>query len=377
MSNGIIILRNSDFVDDTIMKKKAESALKNNFLIFVLGWDRTKKHQFKSTIQLINGKVNLYLFQRLAKFGSGFGNFFNIIFFNFWIFYQLYKLRNKYDNILSMDLDTVFPSYLISVIFKKKIIFDIIDNYSFSHQLPSFLAKVTDYIENFFISSVDHVIVCNESRKNLISFEDQLKTTVIHNTPDISSNKFLKSKVCLSKSNRIKIVYVGTLHSGRLILEIASEAFNNTDFELHIAGFGPFQDELKNIANSSKNIFFYGRLSNEKSISLQKECDILFATYDPRILINKHSAPLKLYEAMLLSKPIIVCKGTTSDLIVQKYNMGSVINYNKFEFWESAKKMISNPKSLKKIGLNSRKAYDNEYNWNIMEHKFLKLFIKN
>ena len=120
MNKGLIIIRNSDFVDDTIMKKKAESALKNNLSIFVLGWDRTKNLKTKSAVQLLSGKVNLHLYQRLAKFGSGFGNSFNIILFNIWLLYKLFKMRKKFDYILSMDLDTIIPSYLISVLFKKK-----------------------------------------------------------------------------------------------------------------------------------------------------------------------------------------------------------------------------------------------------------------
>ena len=240
--------------------------------------------------------------------------------------------------------------------------------------MPSFLIGLTNYIENLFISAVDNVIVCNEERKKLISSKNHFKTIVVHNTPDLLTNKILKKKVSLSKTNKMKIVYVGTLHFGRLILEIVSEALNNIDFELHIAGFGPYENEIKSISNSSENIFFYGRLSNEKSISLQKECDILFATYDPSISINKYSAPLKLYEAMLLSKPIVVCRGTTSDLIVNRYSMGSVINYNKFEFWKSIKEISSNRNSLKKMGLNSHKAYVNEFNWSIMEKKFINLF---
>ena len=48
----------------------------------------------------------------------------------------------------------------------------------------------------------------------------------------------------------------------------------------------------------------------ESALELYAKCDLMFALYDPAIPNHRYSAPNKVYEAMLLGKPIIVAEGT-------------------------------------------------------------------
>ena len=95
----------------------------------------------------------------------------------------------------------------------------------------------------------------------------------------------------------------------------------------------------------------------EQVLSLEADCDILFATYNPIIKNHKYSAPNKVYEAMALGKPIIVCKNTGIDELVIKNNTGYAIDYNAEEFVEILNKYKKDRKLLKKISDNAKKMY--------------------
>ena len=103
-------------------------------------------------------------------------------------------------------------------------------------------------------------------------------------------------------------------------------------------------------------------------LRLEKECDILFATYNPKIENHKFSAPNKLYEAMALGKPIIVCKNTGIDKLVDKNKLGIVINYDSNEFLKAIKLLEKN-----KDYESSKLLYNNKYSWNVMKEKLKKL----
>ena len=108
-------------------------------------------------------------------------------------------------------------------------------------------------------------------------------------------------------------------------------------------------------------------LEYDKVLRLESECDVLFATYNPEIANHKYSAPNKLYEAMALGKPIIVCKNTGVDNIVNKYDLGVTIDYNNVEFIKCLDQLQN--KNYKK----SVELYNSTYSWDKMKDKILKI----
>jgi len=98
----------------------------------------------------------------------------------------------------------------------------------------------------------------------------------------------------------------------------------------------------------------------------------LFATYDPNIPNHKYSAPNKIYEAMSLGKPIIVCKNTGIDKLIIENKLGYAIDYSSKEF----KKTLKNIKSqdLKDISKNAKKLYNEKYNWKKMEEVLIDIY---
>ena len=102
---------------------------------------------------------------------------------------------------------------------------------------------------------------------------------------------------------------------------------------------------------------------------MESECDILFATYNPKVANHRYSAPNKLYEAMALGKPIIVCKNTGVDTFVNKNKLGFSIEYNVIEFFNVLSNINKN-EYKKSVDL-----YYGKYNWEKMKTRLLNIII--
>lgn len=84
--------------------------------------------------------------------------------------------------------------------------------------------------------------------------------------------------------------------------------------------------------------------------------------------------PYKFYESLASRKPMIVCRGTGIDKIVEAYNLGITIPYNADEFYRALHKLLKDPVRCKEMGQNGKKLYEEKYRWEIMEKKLLQAY---
>lgn len=363
----VIMLRSTSIKNDSRVIKEAKVLCESKYDVEILGWDRDDfLESNKESIENVNGTINIKVFKKTAQYAAGMKNILKLISFNVWLMRSLKNRKNEISIIHSCDLDTAIPAIIISKIYKKKLVYDIFDYYIDSHYVPNKLKKLVEKIEISIINKADLTIICTEQRKKQIKKSNPKKCIVIYNTPEIFKN-IDKSEVIKSNSKRVKIVYVGILQENRLLEEIGREITKYKNVELHIGGFGKLEDYFLELSKKCENVFFYGKMRYKDVLALEKDCDILFATYNPIIENHKYSAPNKLYEAMALSKPIIVCKHTGIDKIVNEEGMGLSISYNSEQFIESIKELEKNEKLRKKMGDNAFKAYNDKYSWKQMK----------
>lgn len=310
------------------------------------------------------------------KFRAGYGesivNVFGLCLFQFWLLYKLIRDNKKYKYIHACDFDCGFVAMIVCSIFNKKLVYDMYDYYSDSRPMGPFVTKLINGLENAVINSSYASIICGEWRTEQIAGSKPKQLFVIHNTPEISGVQH--KNMLKSKADKIKIVYAGILQDHRLILEILEEIKEHNEYELHIAGFGKYEREILAAYQEGENVFFYGSLPYSDVLSLESECDILFATYDPDIKNHKYSAPNKVYEAMALGKPIIVCKDTGIDKMVTENKIGCAVEYNAKAFFEGIKQLVSNSENLEEIKFNAQKLYKEQYNWKTMEQRLMEIY---
>ena len=229
----------------------------------------------------------------------------------------------------AFDFDTGFAAMLCSKLLGKKLIYHILDYYVEGHILPGRLLKnVIERFEVCVINASDATVICTEKRRVQIDKASPKKIYVIHNTPN-SVQVINESFKLQSKNSKVKIAYVGILAGLRLLKETVEVIAQMDNVEMHIGGFGEYEKWMKEAADKYDNIFFYGKLQYTDTLSLEKQCDIMTAIYDPSFRNHKYAAPNKFYESIMLGKPIIMARDTGYDDVIEPSDIGILTEYSK------------------------------------------------
>lgn len=309
--------------------------------------------------------------------GKGLINIFQLLFFQIRAFFWFFGNREKYDLIHAFDLDVGLPALLISKITKKKYVYHIADFYTDSHSnLPDKIKSLVKKLEFKVINNAIATIICTEERIKQIEGSKPKNLTVIHNTP-IFTEKILDNTLNDLETDKSKeeiiFTYVGTLSKSRFIESAIEVIKDYPQIVLNIAGVGKLTNHVESMSKRYSNIKYYGMVDYNEAFKIYSKTDFMFAIYDPEIPNNRFSAPNKVYEAMMLGKPIVVAKNTGIDTIIIDNNMGFVIDFSKEAFKELLDKIMNKSTDWKVTGANAKLAYD-KYSWVTMKKRLVELY---
>jgi glycosyltransferase involved in cell wall biosynthesis len=316
------------------------------------------------------------------------------IFFNpRFIFYliRIYFLE-KPDFVHAHDLPMVPLALILKFLFKKKVIFDMHENYpqalrAFNKKgLANFIFKnayFAEKLEKFCLSKVDKVIVVVEENKNrLIEIGvSENNISVISNTVDLETFYNNKDLIKINAfEGRSIIFYSGTVSPERglktavLSMEYLRESIPNS--LLLIIGDGKAVEELNELI-IEKHL--------EENVKLQSWCghDIL-PSYIARAnlciipqpnndFINT-TIPHKLFEYMIMEKPVLVSDAVPLKRIVEETKSGLVFKSESPE--DFAKRVIKMYESKINFGQNGKNAVEQKYNWKIDAQILIELYKK-
>lgn len=338
-----------------------------------------EKRGVKKKEYTVDGRISIDNYEIILKStpGKGMINIFQLIAFQVRIFIWLFQNKKKYDVIHAFDLDVGLPAYLIAKSINKKYVYHIADFYVDSRStLPSRLKSFIRRIEYLVINNAISTIVCTEERIKQIEGSNPKNLIVIHNAPIVSKELINQLKgedeICFKKQN-IVFTYVGGLGKSRFIESALEVIKDYPQIILNIAGMGTLTDYVSEISNRFDNINYYGMLDYTEAIKLYSKTDFMFALYDPKVPNHKFSAPNKVYEAMMLGKPIIIASDTGIDKIVTENNMGFVIEYSEDAFRNLVSKIASDSINWEELGDNARAAYK-KYSWPTMKKRLIELY---
>ena len=283
----------------------------------------------------------------------------------------LTKHRNDFDIIHAFDFDTGFVAKAVAKKYKKQFVYHILDFYADSHTSGGrTIRNMVKKCERSVINYADATILCTEKRKEQIDGSTPKKLVVIHNTPHmIVDNNLIKENL----SGVIKIVYVGIFGDGRMIPELLQVVKENPRFELHIGGFGGLEGLIRDYAETSNNIFYYGKMAYKDVIELESNCDVMTAIYDPKVKNHQYAAPNKFYESLMLGKPIIMVKNTGWDDVIEANRIGCLIEYDK----QGPEKGLQEIEALVKdreLKERSQHLYSDKYSWDLMKERIVSLY---
>lgn len=369
----IAILHDTELLLDSRAKKEMESLSKYGYGVIFCGWNKDIDASNDSMVEEVNGKYipveNICIKVQHQKGLRE--NWTKLIRYETRLFWWLIKNRKKYMYIHACNLDTALMAVFIGKLMRKRVVYDIYDDYADCHVGGNTVYKIVKMVDRFVIKHCDAVIICSEKRKQQLAAMPE-KLEIIHNAPDINDVN-LK---CFSvpKSNKLKIAYVGNLTENRLIKELVQVCSEINDVELYIGGAGALEDYIREYDAQYSNISFLGKLKYNEVLSLESQSDVIPALYDPAYKNHAYAAPNKFYEAMAFGKPTIMAHNTGMDEYVEKENTGLTIEFSKDDLKKAILQIRDHIDEWRENENRIKAIFQEKYSWGIMEKRLFKIY---
>lgn len=369
MSPIRVVFFRSNPIDPDPRVEKAAYALSKAYVVHVVGWDRTGSLKSKQEKPFFT----LELFSKTSPFGTGIKNLFQLLRWQAFLTWWVFRFGRSYRVIHACDFDTVLPALIGKLFFGCKVVYDIFDFYAdHIRNTPNWLKRVIRWLDYRAILFSDAVILATEAQLPQLNGVKPSRLIVIYNTPmDCASLDVPPRDPAIS----LRIAYIGILQFERSLLEMLEVMRRHPSWHFDLAGFGGDEAPIVARALELPNVTWHGRVLYDETIALSKSADVLFSICNPVVPNYRHASANKVFEAMMLGKPIIVARGTYMDLMIDKYQCGLGVAYGNIEDLEVALERLEEDVELReKLGRNGRRAYESEFNWGKMEKRLLDLY---
>lgn len=265
---------------------------------------------------------------------------------------------------------------------EKKVIFDSHEFYGeqINHKgyIPYILRTLTSAIykkyEAFVCRRIDAVIqICTLNGEDY--FERRAKKTIfITNTPLLQK---METKNVNSNISKDFVVHIGSLNYSRGITHIIkASALANVPLIL-VGNFSSekYKKELE-LLDEYSNVHYKGYVNQEH---IKKFFDESFAGLSTLLNVGQYpmidTFPTKVYDYMSAGLPVIISETSFAKHMIEKYKMGLLVDPNNINDIANAILFLKNNKEIAmQMGENGRKAYKNEFNWQIEEKKLIELY---
>lgn len=374
----VLIARNSDAPTNANIRRVLEALTSAGHSVVVLSRNRacneSLKGYIKKTIKINNLEIDNYELQLSGKTERGMKNFTTLKSYMDSLKSWMKDNVDKFDAIHAFDLDTGLVAKKIAKSYNKHLVYHIADFYVDSRaKIPGPLKFIIRPMEYSIINYADNTIICTEERKDQIAGSRPRKLTVVHNTPSIDFDVSSYIDQSMDPDHKLTLAYIGVLSKRRFIDQAVDCMMGMKDSQMILAGGGDLVDFVKERAEKTDNIKYKGKVDYEDTFDIYSKSDLMFAVYNPQIMNHKYSAANKIYEAMLLKKPIIVARGTSMDKIVERYDIGFVIDYDKNEFRDLLYKLEKDRSIIDKKVENMQGVYEN-YSWKTMKKRLIDVY---
>ena len=300
------------------------------------------------------------------------------------LFYAEYNIRLffklifiKKDILLSNDLDTLLPNYLISKIFNKKLVYD-------SHELFTEIPELIDRpriqkvwlgIEKYIFPKLKNVYTVNNSIASIYNEKYNVEVSIVKNIAPILKNKTIDIDLSdKTKGNQKMLILQG---AGINIDRGAEEAVEMMQYLentiLYIIGSGDVFETLKELVTKfhlKEKVFIKDKMPYAELMEYTKIADLGLSLDKGTNLNYEFSLPNKVFDYIQAEIPLLVSNRKEIADLVTKNKIGLVIeSHNPKELANKVKEMFSNIRQYE-IWKENLSIISSEYCW---ENESLKL----
>lgn len=239
--------------------------------------------------------------------------------------------------------------------------------------------KMRYLLERFLIRFADEVITVSDSIAQAYADMYHIpKPHLVLNCPPYQSQSkqnLFREHLNIGREQTI-FLYQGGLGRGRgiEILLRAFDAMEDNQNVLVCMGYGPLEDEIKQKADVSENIFFHPAVSPEHLLQYTASADFGILFYEDNCLNHRYCSPNKMFEYLMAGVPVITSNLVEMQRFVEEHQCGIFAPENTVEGFKSAIKQVLMLKYETLVA--NVKATNSKYNWERQELILSKIYQK-
>lgn len=365
---NILMLLQKDFPPDIRVEKEAGALIQAGHTIFLLC--KNSKGEPDEKIMGIHVKrIKPVIKSRILRALINFPLFLN----PFWIWQARSIVKNENIDIIHAHDQPMAPLAILAAGKRQKTIYDMHENYPAAlrawarRDLVSQLFKnprMAEWLDAFLARKVDQIlVVVDEFKDELITRAiPEKKIAIIGNR--VEGAAFLqipKEQNILTKyRNDFILLYAGSFARDRG-LEIPVQAMNALhekipNIKLLLVGEGPNRQELADLARKSdaENLVeFCGWQPFQRIPSFMEAANVCLIPQPANAFINT-TIPHKLFQYMVLRRPVVVSDAKPLARFVHQFNAGEIFASNDVSSFQEA---------ILKIYTHKREYYHNSDDW--------------
>ncbi len=294
----------------------------------------------------------------------------------------LFLLFHKSDILISNDLDTLLPNYLISIIKQSNLVYDTHELFCEvpELQLRTFKRKIWKRIERWIFPKLKHVFTVNDSIAKIYTNEYGIPVKVVRNVPFCNQPKiepFHRHYLDFPKSKKVIVLQGAGINIDRGAEEAVEAMQYVSDTILLIIGSGDVIGKLKQIVTAlhlMDRVRFIGKVPLEKLKQYTYHAD-LGLTLDKDTNINyRYSLPNKLFDYIHAGVPVLSSNLVEIKNIIMQYQIGDCIeNHDPKHIADKINTILKDAETLQMWKKNTKIAAA-ELNWENEEQQLIAVY---
>jgi glycosyltransferase involved in cell wall biosynthesis len=366
----VIVSVINDLATDQRVSKVCNFLHKQGFEVLLVG------RKTKNSMALDKREYKMHRMKLIWEKGPLFYAEFNVRLFFF-------LLMHKTNLLLSNDLDTLLPNFLVHKIKRVPIVYD---SHELFTQTPEvihrkFVQRTWQTIERCIVPRLKDSYTVNESIARIFNFQYKCNFQIVRNIPEYRPLAKPKTRKELGLPENKKIILVQgsgiNIHRGSEEL-VESMQFLNDEYLLLFIGGGDVIHILKNNVKEKKldsKVRFLPRIPYSELQHFTAQAD-LGVTIDKDTNPNyRYSLPNKIFDYMHAGIPVMASRLFEIEKIITHYKIGDFIPDHKPEnIANTVRSMLDNKEKLREWKENLKFASE-ELNWQ-NEEKILKRVYK-
>lgn len=317
----VILSVTNDLISDQRLHKTASFLHEKGFDVLVIG------RKYKNSPALSEKQYRTKRLHLLFKKGFCFYAEYNIRLF-------IYLLFHQFNILISNDLDTLLPNFLVSKIKRKKIIYD---SHEYFCELPELIGRprvqrIWQHIERFCFPHLPVVITVSESIAKLYDEaypERKNKVVVIRNVPMQHKHEWEETRESLNLPTDKRIVLMqGSINMDRGVEELIDAMEFIEEAILLIIGDGDVIPQVTQQVIAKKmtdKVYFLPRMTPNKLRSYTALADVGCSLEKDTNCNYRYCLPNKLFDYIQSAVPVVVSELPEMATLVRQYEVGVVI----------------------------------------------------